>query len=110
MIGANSKFNSVLAAPARSASPRPDLSPDYHYALVQLVDGPGRISPGEVKGLIDFPSFHGAMAVWYGRTLPYVRWPLVVWNILVLLATPIEGGHHVVDVLGASAPSPYQLL
>jgi membrane-associated phospholipid phosphatase len=82
------------------------LSLDQHYAheLVQLLaNGPGRISPSEVKGLIGFPSFHAAMAllvVWYGRTLPTIRWPLVVWNALVLVATPIQGGHHVVDVLG----------
>jgi membrane-associated phospholipid phosphatase len=80
------------------------LDQRYAHDLVELLaNGPGRISPREVKGLIGFPSFHAAMAVlvvWYGRTLPYVRWPLVVWNILVLLATPVHGGHHVVDVLG----------
>jgi len=93
----------------RSISAHLSLSLDQHYAhdLVQLlVNGPGRISPRDVKGLIGFPSFHAAMAVlvvWYGRTVPYARWPLVVWNVLVLLATPIQGGHHVVDVLGGLA-------
>jgi membrane-associated phospholipid phosphatase len=80
------------------------LNQHYAHALVRLLaNGPGRISPTELKGLIGFPSFHAAMAllvVWYGRTLPSLCWPLVVWNALVLAATPIQGGHHVVDVLG----------
>ena len=90
----------------QALSARLNLSLDQHYAhaLVRLLaNGPGRVSPSDVKGLIGFPSFHAAMAVlvvWYGRSLPYIRWPLVVWNVVVLLATPIQGGHHVVDVLG----------
>ena len=97
-------FSVYDLAPALSA--RLNLSLDQHsaHALVQLLaTGPGRISPSDVKGLIGFPSFHAAMAilvVWYGRSLPYIGWPLVVWNVVVLLATPIQGGHHVVDVLG----------
>ena len=89
-----------------AVSARLNLSLDQHYAhdLVRLLaNGPGRISPTELKGLIGFPSFHAAMAilvVWYGRTLPYIRGPLLAWNLLVLVATPIQGGHHVVDVLG----------
>ena len=99
----------------RGVSAHLSLSLDQHYAhdLVQLLtNGPGRISPREVKGLIGFPSFHAAMAVlvvWYGRTLPYVRWPLVIWNILVLLATPIQGGHHVVDVVAGLAVAAFSI-
>jgi hypothetical protein len=90
----------------RAVSAHISLSLDQHYAdaLVQLLaNGPGRISPTDVKGLIGFPSFHAAMAllvVWYGRTLPAIRWPLIAWNAIVLVATPVHGGHHVVDVLG----------
>jgi hypothetical protein len=93
----------------QSVSARLNLSLDQHYAhdLVRLLaSGPGRISPSEVKGLIGFPSFHAALAilvVWYGRTLPYVGWPLAFWNLAVLIATPIQGGHHVVDVIGGLA-------
>lgn len=92
-----------------AVSARLNLSLDQHYAhdLVRLLaNGPGRISPTEVKGLIGFPSFHAAMAVlvvWYGRKLPYVRWPLLMWNVVVLLATPMQGGHHVVDVAAGIA-------
>lgn len=95
---------SVYELPADSSN-RLNLALDSRYArdLVELLfNGPGRISPAELKGLIGFPSFHAAMAVlvlWYGRGLRYLFGPLVAWNVLVLAATPIHGGHHVVDVL-----------
>jgi membrane-associated phospholipid phosphatase len=80
------------------------LSLDTRYAhdlLHLLANGPGRISPSDVKGLIGFPSFHAAMAalvVWYARSFRQLFWPCLAWNALVLVATPIHGGHHVVDV------------
>ena len=85
----------------------PELGPAYARDLIALLrNGPARISPDQVKGLIGFPSFHGAMAVlvtWYGREVRYLRWPLVIWNIVVLVATPVHGGHFVVDVLAGLA-------
>ncbi|MGH6890145.1 MAG: phosphatase PAP2 family protein [Rhizomicrobium sp.] len=85
----------------------PELGPAYARDLVALLaSGPGRISPDQIKGLIGFPSFHAAMAVlvvWYGRRLRYLRWPLVAWNIVVLVATPVHGGHFVVDVIAGLA-------
>lgn len=83
------------------------LDGDYAKDLVALLaHGPGHISPTDAKGLIGFPSFHAVMAmlvVWYGRHLAYVRWFALGLNSIVLLATPIEGGHHVVDVLAGFA-------
>jgi len=43
------------------------------------------------------------LVVWYGRHLSYVRWFALALNSIVLVATPIEGGHHVVDVLAGFA-------
>jgi membrane-associated phospholipid phosphatase len=70
--------------------------------MALLAHGPGHISPTSAKGLIGFPSFHAVMAlfvVWYARELRYVRWFVLALNTAVLVATPIQGGHHVVDVL-----------
>ena len=39
------------------------------------------------------------LVVWYARELPVVRWFALALNAVVLIATPIQGGHHVVDVL-----------
>ena len=83
------------------------LDGNYARALVNLLEkGPGRISPHDVKGLIGFPSFHLAMAiliVWYSRTLSALRVPAVLLNFLVLIATPIQGGHHVIDLIAGFA-------
>jgi hypothetical protein len=82
------------------------LALDRHYAddLVSLlVHGPGFISPTSAKGLVGFPSFHGALAMlvaWYAWHIRYLRWPVLALNAIVLIATPIQGGHHVVDLLG----------
>jgi len=39
------------------------------------------------------------LVVWYARELSTVRWFVLALNLVVLVATPIQGGHHVVDVL-----------
>jgi len=79
------------------------LDGDYARSLIALLaHGPGHISPTATKGLIGFPSYHAALAlfvVWYARELAFVRWFVAVLNSIVLVATPIQGGHHVVDVL-----------
>ena len=83
------------------------LDADYAHALVKLLaNGPGRISPNEVRGLIGFPSFHIVLAIlvtWYARSWKAICVPLTVLNLVVLGATPIQGGHHVIDVVGGVA-------
>jgi membrane-associated phospholipid phosphatase len=81
------------------------LDSAYAQELVRLLrDGPGLISPRDAKGLIGFPSYHAAMAllvIWYLRDVRILRWPVVALNLAVLMATPVQGGHHVIDVLAA---------
>lgn len=85
------------------------LALDGHYAkalVALLAHGPGRISPHDAQGLIGFPSYHAVLALlvaWHARTLPVIRWVAVGINTVVLVATPIQGGHHVVDVLAGFA-------
>lgn len=80
-----------------------ELNTQYARELEALLSkGPGYITPHELRGLIGFPSYHAAMAmlaVWYARSLRYLCWPLLAWNLVVLVATPVHGGHHVIDVL-----------
>jgi hypothetical protein len=57
-------------------------------------------------GIVTFPSFHAASAVLYGWALWSVRWlrPLVVVvNGAMLAATPINGGHYLVDLIAGIA-------
>jgi hypothetical protein len=77
----------------------------YGEDLVRMLrEGPGRITPDNLKGLIGFPSYHAVMALVLMRYLgvvPWLKWFVFAINGLVLLSTPIEGGHHFVDVFAA---------
>jgi hypothetical protein len=73
--------------------------------VAMLQDGPGYITLDSQHGsLIGFPSYHGVLALvvgWYARSLPRLFWPLLVINALILISTPVQGGHHLVDVLAS---------
>jgi membrane-associated phospholipid phosphatase len=61
-----------------------------------------RLAP---TGLITFPSFHAANAVllaWALWHIPYLRYPGLILNSLMLLATPLHGSHFLVDVLAGA--------
>jgi hypothetical protein len=82
------------------------LSCEFGHAQAALLEhGPGFITPDALHGsLIGFPSYHCILALvvcWSARSLKRLRWPLWVANALVIVSTPIQGGHHLVDVLAA---------
>lgn len=82
------------------------LTCEFGKAQVALLrNGPGYITLDPLHGsLIGFPSYHGVLALlvaWYARSLPRLFWPLLVINALILISTPIQGGHHLVDVLAS---------
>jgi hypothetical protein len=82
------------------------LSCDFGHAQTALLQhGPGFITPDALHGsLIGFPSYHCVLALivgWYARSLRWLRWPLWFANALVIVSTPIQGGHHLMDVLAA---------
>jgi hypothetical protein len=58
------------------------------------------------EGVITFPSLHAALAmiitaaIWPIRSL---RWPIVALNSAMLVATPIDGAHYLIDVLAGMA-------
>jgi membrane-associated phospholipid phosphatase len=80
---------------------------DYGHSLVQMLkDGPGFISPTELRGVVGFPSYHTLQALvlaWYARNVPWLRWPAFALNAAVLVSIPIQGGHHLVDMFGGAA-------
>ena len=82
------------------------LSGEFGHAQAALLEhGPGFITPDALHGsLIGFPSYHCILALvicWSARSLKRLRWPLWVANALVIVSTPIQGGHHLADVLAA---------
>jgi hypothetical protein len=90
--------------PATAAKLGLALDGNYGRDLVALLkNGPGLITPLELRGVVGFPSFHTVQAlvlIWYARKLPFLRWIALALNIAVVIATPIHGGHHLIDVFG----------
>ncbi|MEX8194342.1 phosphatase PAP2 family protein [Comamonas guangdongensis] len=59
----------------------------------------------EMKGIVTFPSFHTTTAlllIYVYRQLGIFRWVLAL-NVLMLISTPINGGHYLVDMIGGGA-------
>ncbi|MER9326521.1 phosphatase PAP2 family protein [Mesorhizobium sp. M0488] len=58
------------------------------------------------EGLVTFPSFHSALAaifVYSMRDVRYIAPPVFLLNVMLILATPPQGGHYLVDVLAGLA-------
>lgn len=56
----------------------------------------------QLVGIVTFPSFHAAAAILYMWSFWPFRWLRLVsvpWNILMIIATPLGGGHYLVDIL-----------
>jgi hypothetical protein len=65
------------------------------------------------EGVITFPSLHAALAVIMIAALwpiAALRWFVLVLNTVMLVATPIDGAHYVVDVLAGIAVAGASLL
>jgi hypothetical protein len=58
------------------------------------------------EGIITFPSLHAALAVilcvvaWPNH---WLRWLIIPTNVAMLVATPIEGSHYIVDIIAGIA-------
>jgi hypothetical protein len=100
-------FSFYHLPPAISSHLSLALNEKYAAELVQLLaNGPGLISPQSARGLIGFPSFHAALAVmvgYYATRVKALRWPAILLNGGVMIATPIQGGHYLIDVIAGIA-------
>jgi membrane-associated phospholipid phosphatase len=80
---------------------------DYMQDFFDLRSGVNVIvSLVEPKGLISFPSYHACMAVLVilaFRRMGFMFWLMLAVNVGVIATTPVEGGHHLSDVLGGIA-------
>lgn len=73
-----------------------DLIPALRAHRVHTID------LGELRGLVSAPSFHAAAGTLYLRSAwrtPFLRWPLVTLVAAMLLATPVEGTHYLIDMM-----------
>lgn len=98
--------------PARSAlafhiGMRPDYLPATgidHVAIITALRSGALtvVDPARIVGLITFPSFHAVSAVlfsWAGWSVRRIRMPLAMVNGGMLIVTPVEGTHYLVDIL-----------
>lgn len=77
---------------------------DLHLSVFHgLRDGTFRdlVAQG-AEGIITFPSLHaalGLMFIWAIWPIKYLRWVIVVLNLVMIAATPVDGGHYFTDVI-----------
>jgi membrane-associated phospholipid phosphatase len=76
---------------------------ELHLPLFHgLRDGSVRMLTGmSSEGIITFPSFHAALGALFIVALwpvPVLRWISAVVNGLMIIATPVDGGHYFIDV------------
>lgn len=89
--------------------PRLDLAAAYVHvpAMNGLRDGSLRVlSLADLEGIITFPSLHAGSGVLLGIafwSVGWLRWPALALNVLLIAATPIDGGHYFIDVLAGGA-------
>ncbi|WP_420137508.1 phosphatase PAP2 family protein [Sphingomonas sp.] len=58
-----------------------------------------------LHGLVCAPSFHTVSAVLYiiaAWPIRQLRWPILLLNVAMLLATPVEGTHYLTDMLAGA--------
>jgi len=56
----------------------------------------------KLGGVLTFPSFHAATAalyIWAFWRLVWLRLVAILWNLAMIAATPLGGGHYLVDLL-----------
>ena len=64
-----------------------------------------RVLIDEMAGLITFPSFHSAWAIfymWAFYPIKRLRVAAILLNLLVLAATPVQGAHYFIDLVGGA--------
>jgi len=58
------------------------------------------------EGIITFPSLHAALGLIFALALwpmPVLRWFGLALNLLMIVATPIDGSHYFIDVVAGLA-------
>ncbi len=90
----------------RGVGPSPEVVKKIKELLQIRSDELRVLPPTFGEGLVGFPRFHAISAVlniWAGWPLRRWRIAILPVNLMMLAATPVFGGHYLVDVL-AGAP------
>ena len=85
-----------------------DLTPVVTTDLRDFLDGlrsGKQMLVDEMSGLITFPSFHSAWAIffmWGFYPIKRLRVGAILLNLVVLASTPIQGAHYFIDLIGGA--------
>jgi hypothetical protein len=84
----------------------PLSSQDWIGKLIQIRQGgAAAIQKLDGNGLIAFPSFHCAatlLLVWSTWAIWWLRGPMMIISVALLIATPIFGGHYISDMIAGA--------
>lgn len=78
----------------------------FHTTIEHFRNGGRVISTEWFDGLVSFPSIHAMVAVQWtvaAWTVRWLRWPFLLLNTGLLVATPVIGAHYFVDVFAGAA-------
>lgn len=85
----------------------PTTDAAYMKEFFELREGEVRqLAIGRSKGLMTFPSFHTVFSLIMVFALRGTGWVFafaVVFNLGIIASTPIDGGHHLIDVIAGFA-------
>jgi membrane-associated phospholipid phosphatase len=99
-VDADVHFGALAVAKTEAGWSTPLLRVEH---FLNLRDGfMTRIPVMDSTGIVTFPSFHTMCGVLFAACFAQVRWlkwPALAVNALMIAATPVEGGHYLVDVL-----------
>ncbi len=85
---------------------QPQLIPELRIQTVRT------INMGQLCGLVSAPSFHAAAAVLYFRSgfrAGPMKWPVLLLSTAMLISTPVEGTHYLIDILIGMAVAAFVL-
>ncbi|MCA1364985.1 phosphatase PAP2 family protein [Bradyrhizobium sp. IC3069] len=103
LVPATGVYHALGLLPADHPNIEPSVYYDTLRELPLVRDGTTRVLDAFSLGpLLTFPSFHAITAILYAWAMwpiPWLRVAGILWNIVVLAATPIGGGHFFVDVV-----------
>ena len=85
----------------------PEPGKMFPWTTGQTIEGirSGRIHDMDtaMAGLVSFPSFHTAAAVmfaWAAVPLRWIRFPVILLNVAMVLSTIVSGSHYFIDLIG----------
>jgi hypothetical protein len=93
-----------LAATWQGPIPYMPSSALYQAELIPQLRSHGlqQIHVEALQGVVCAPSFHAASGVLFiaaGWRAGPLRWPMLALNAMMLLATPVEGTHYLIDII-----------